>query len=125
MTADKPDDLLSLEQIAAEIAAAGIGLTSKNLATMIAAAKAGAEAKAHAVELFPLKPMLPSHVSYEVGRPACASGELRATKIGGDWFVSKEEVAAWLASSGTFFESEGAAREWRAYIAQLKPKWIG
>src|SRR5436190_2520669 len=96
---EKPDDdLLSPEEIAAEIKAAGISLTTTDLRQLIEAARAEASAKAEAreVELFPLKPCLPLHVSYETGRRACASGELHATKIGGDWFVSKEDVAAWL-----------------------------
>jgi hypothetical protein len=69
------------------------------------------QTKASAVELFTLKPMMPSHVSCEVGRRAAASGELPATKLGGDWFVVKEDVAAWLAEKpARCFKSEGACR---------------
>lgn len=69
-------------------------------------------------------PMLPLHVSYEVGRRAAASGELRATKIGGDWFVTKADVADWLATSGKWFASESAVQTWHAGIAQLARWWI-
>jgi hypothetical protein len=124
MAAEEPDDVLSPEQIAAEIEAAGIALTAGNLQAMIAKARAEAEqTKAREVELFPLKPMLPSHVSYEVGRRAAASGELRAQKLGGDWFTAKADVADWLATSGKWFESESAVETWHAGIAQLKRWW--
>lgn len=129
MIADEPDAELSPEQIAAELRGAGIGLTKLDLAAMIAAAKAGAEAKAAAgareVRLFPLKPMLPSHVSYEVGRRACASGELRAEKHGGDWFTTKSDVTEWLTSTGKWFKSETAVADWLSDIAQLDRWWIG
>lgn len=125
MMAEEPDDLLSPEQIAAEIEGAGIALTKQDLQAMIAKARADAEqTKAREVELFPLKPMLPLHVSYEVGRRAAASGELRATKIGGDWFVTKADVADWLATSGKWFASESAVQTWHAGIAQLARWWI-
>jgi excisionase family DNA binding protein len=126
ITAENPDDLLSPERITAELQAAGIRLTPGNLQAMIAAARAeaGAKAEAREIELFPLKACLPLHVSYETGRRACASGALRATKIGGDWFVTREAVSEWLASSGKFFESESAVQKWRTAMAALKPKWI-
>ena len=124
MMAEEPDDLLSPEQIAAEMEAAGIALTKQDLQAMIAKARADAEqTKASAVELFPLKPMLPSHVSYEVGRRAAASGALRAQKLGGDWFTTEADVAAWLATSGKWFADEGAVQEWRASIAGLARWW--
>jgi hypothetical protein len=124
MMAEEPDDLLSPEQVAAEIEAAGIPLTAGNLQAMIAAARAEAEQiKAREVELFPLKAMLPSHVSYEVGRRAAASGALHAQKLGGDWFVRQEDVAQWLATSGKWFADEGAVQTWHAGIAQLARWW--
>jgi hypothetical protein len=127
MTAEEPDDdLLSAEEIAAEIKAAGIPLTAGNLQAMIAATRAGAEqTKVRAVELFPLKPMMPVHVSYEVGRRAAASHELPAQKLGGDWFVTKADVAEWLKGSPSrWFKSESAVAKWLAYIAQLEPRSI-
>jgi hypothetical protein len=123
-TPENPDDLLSPEQIAAEIEAAGIALTAGNLQAMIEAARAQDRTEARTVELLPLKPMLPSHVSYEVGRRAAASGELRAQKLGGDWFTTKADVADWLSTSGKWFESESAVEKWHAGIAQLKRWWI-
>lgn len=84
MMAEEPDDVLSAEQVAAEIEAAGITLTSQNLHAMIAATLAQDRTEAREVQIYPLKACLPLHVSYETGRRACASDELRATKIGGD-----------------------------------------
>jgi hypothetical protein len=124
MMAEEPDDdLLSPEQIAAEIEAAGITLTKQDLQAMLAAAKTGAKTEAREVEIFPLKPMLPLHVSYETGRRACARGELRAEKHGGDWFTTKADVAAWLMTSGRWFETEGAVQTWHAGIAGLQRWW--
>ena len=81
--------------------------------------------KARTVELYPLKPMLPSHVSYEVGRRAAADGDLRATKYGGDWFVTEADVTEWIRDNPKrSFESEGDVQKWRTYIAGLKPRWI-
>ena len=119
-----PDDLLSPEQIAAEIEAARIPLTAGNLQAMIAAARAQDRTEVREVQIYPLKACLPLHVSYETGRRACASGDLRATKIGGDWFVTKADVTDWLASSGKFFESASAVQKWHAALAQLKQWWI-
>jgi hypothetical protein len=120
-TPKNPDDLLSPEQIEA----AGIPLTAGNLQAMIEAARAQDRAEARTVELFPLKPMLPPHVSYETGRKAAASRELPATKLGGDWFVVKRDVEVWLAEKPTrWFESEGDVQKWRTYIAGLEPRWI-
>jgi hypothetical protein len=124
MASTDRDDELSPEQIAASIVAAGIPLTSGNLQAMIEAVRAHDRTEARTVELYPLKACLPLHISYETGRRACASGALRATKLGGDWFVAREAVSEWLASSGKFFESESAVQKWRAMLAQLKPKWI-
>jgi hypothetical protein len=124
MTAEDPDELLSPEQIAASISAAGIPLTAGNLQAMIAAARAQDRAEARAIEIYPLKATLPLHVSYETARRACASGELRATKIAGDWFVAKEDVAAWLATSGKWFADESAVQKWRTAMTALKPRWI-
>jgi hypothetical protein len=125
MMMEEPDDELTPEQIAAELRGAGIGLTKLDLQVMIKAVQAEAKVEPRAVGVFALKPMLPSHVSYETGRRACASGALRATKIAGDWYVEKEDVRKWLASSGHWFTDESAATKWLAYIAGLKPKWIG
>jgi hypothetical protein len=127
MMAENPDDLLSPEQIAAEIGSAGIPLTAGSLHAMINAARAEASTKAaeaRAVKLFPLNPMLPSHVSYEVGRRAAASGALRAEKLGGDWFTTEADVAAWLTASGKWFDSESAVQKWHADIARLARWWI-
>ena len=125
MIADQPDDdPLTADEVLVELHAAGIAPTLPSLRELIANARAEAEqTKAREVELFPLKPMMPSHVSYEVGRRAAASGELRATKLGGDWFVTKADVADWLVSSGKWFESESAVETWHAGIAQLKRWW--
>jgi hypothetical protein len=125
MTAGNHDDLLSPEQIAAEIAAEGIALTAGDLKQMIAAHRAEASPKVEReVDLFPLKAMLPLHVSYEVGRRAAAEGKLRAQKLGGDWFTTKADVTEWLTSTGKWFASESAVAEWLTYIAQLKRWWI-
>jgi hypothetical protein len=123
--AEEPDDVLSPAEIATEIEAAGIPLTAGNLQAMIAAARTQDRTEARSIDLFPLKPILPLHVSYEVGRRACADGDLRAVKIAGDWYARKEDVAAWLAEKpARWFESEAAVQEWRAYIAGLQPRWI-
>jgi hypothetical protein len=124
---EKPDEELTPDQVVAELQAAGIALTLGNLNDMLAAYRAEHERseRQSAVELFPLKATLPLHVSYEVGRRAAASGELRAQKFGGDWFVTKADVAAWLAvHPKRWFESEGALQKWVANLAQLKPRWI-
>lgn len=121
-----PDQPELPEEISDAMQAAGFAPTLPSLRELIANARAEASAKTEAreVELFPLKACLPLHISYETGRRACASGALRATKLGGDWFVAREAVSEWLASSGKFFESESAVQKWRDMLAQLKPKWI-
>jgi phosphoribosylformylglycinamidine (FGAM) synthase-like enzyme len=129
MIADEPDDELSLspEQIAAELRGAGIGLTKLDLQAMIKAVHAEAKVEPRAVELYALKVLKPDHLSYETVRRAAASGDLRAHKFGtdDDWFVAKADLKEWIrAKPRRWFKSEGAAAEWLAYIAQLKPKWI-
>jgi hypothetical protein len=123
---DQPEEL-SAEEIAAELRGAGIGLTKLDLQAMIKAVQAEAKVEPRAVDLFPLKPMLPSHISYETGRRAAASGKLRALKFGSDddWLVTKIDVEQWIRDSPKrWFDSEGAVAAWLASIAQLKPKWI-
>jgi hypothetical protein len=51
-------------------------------------------------EQWPIKGLLPSHVSYETGRKACARGILRAELIGSRWFATEAAVAEWLAKTG-------------------------
>jgi hypothetical protein len=125
-TAEDPDDRpLSPAEITEQIAAAGVSLTTDDLSALIAAARA--QHRPCAAELFPLKPLLPPHIAYETARRACASGKLRATKVGADddWYSTKADVAQWLRENPKrWFESEAAAQEWRAILAALKPRWI-
>src|SRR6266699_6386214 len=97
MTAE-PDDVMSPEEIAAELRAAGIALTAGNLQAMIEAARSAKTEAPHAVEMFPMKTTIPVHLSYEVARRAAVSGELHATRIAGKWFCSREDVSAWIAA---------------------------
>jgi predicted site-specific integrase-resolvase len=53
------------------------------------------------VEMWPLKAMLPVGISYETARRHAEAGTLRgAAKVGGRWFVSREDLRRWLASTG-------------------------
>jgi len=49
---------------------------------------------------FPLKALLPLNVSYRGGLEAAERGVLRAFKIRGRWFCTKQEMARWLAMTG-------------------------
>ena len=122
MTAE-PDDVLSPEEIAATLRDAGIALTAGNLQAMIEAARSAKTEAPRAVEMFPMKALLPLHVHYEVGRRACASGALVGTKVGNDWFVTEAAVKQWLTTSGRWFADEGAVQKWHAGIAGLKRWW--
>jgi len=121
---DKPEEL-SADEVLAELRAAGIPLTAGNLQAMIEAARSAKTEAPHAVEMFVLKSVLPSSCSYETARRAAVSGALRATRIAGRWFCSREDVQRWLAEKPAYwFTDEGALLSWRAALAKLKPKWI-
>jgi hypothetical protein len=61
-------------------------------------------AQAHAakprVPMWPLKRRLPLYVPYDKALKAANRGTLIATKVGGRWFVTDDDVQNWLAATG-------------------------
>jgi transposase InsO family protein len=49
--------------------------------------------------MWPLKVRLPLHVLYETSRRAAERGTLVATKVGGRWFVTDDDMQNWLAAT--------------------------
>ncbi len=50
-------------------------------------------------DMWPLKVRVPTHISYETARRAAERGTLVATKVGGRWFVTDDDVQNWLAAT--------------------------
>jgi hypothetical protein len=51
-------------------------------------------------EKWPLKGLVPTHVSYETARKAAVRGTLRAKLTGKRWFATEDDFAEWLAKTG-------------------------
>ncbi len=49
--------------------------------------------------MWPLKGRVPTHVPYETARKAAERGTLVATKVGGRWFVTDDDMQNWLAAT--------------------------
>jgi hypothetical protein len=102
---DHDDDLPA--PIAEQMEAAGLAPEIAVLQDVIAAfvrARAAPKARPSLVPAFteqwPLKALLPSHVSYEVARRAAVKGTLRADLTGKRWFSTKPDVDSWIAATG-------------------------
>jgi hypothetical protein len=97
------------QEIAREMANVGLAPEVAVLQKIIAefararaAPKVGPALEPTLIEQFPLKGLLPTHVSYQTGRRQAEAGTLRATKIGGRWFATRADVESWLAATGRF-----------------------
>jgi hypothetical protein len=113
MMAEEPDDVLSPEQIAAELQDAGIAPTLPNLKALIA------NARAHEHEnrrQWPLLALVPKHVNAEVVRRAADQGLLVAERIGGRWFGTVPDTEAWLRRTGRWFKTEAEEQQWRKML---------
>jgi hypothetical protein len=96
-------------------------LSAPDLAAQLAEARARIseleQAAAQRKVQWPLTPLLPVHVSAEVGRRAAVSRELVAWQahVGAHWFASTDDVEDWLRRCHWFKSAEAEAR-WRATI---------
>jgi hypothetical protein len=114
MIADEPDDVLTPEQIAAELRGAGIGLTKQDMQAFIANARAHERPAVR--KQWALLLLVPPHCNAEVARRAADRGLLLAERVGGRWFSTPGDMQDWLKRTGRWFKSAEAEQCWRKKI---------
>ena len=125
--ADKPEELLSADEVLVELRGAGITLTSQNLQAVIAAHRAESERNeerdreaARRQRPHPLINFLPESMDEDTAYRAAIRKELVAWKIGGRWFSTLADAENWLVGTDKFKTAE-AEKKWRAMMARRFP----